>query len=146
MTLTIPFTISGGALQRKTSTISSIQSHINLLLTTSMGECVADPEFGFVFNNLRFEMFNENEGVVFSPEGQEDSPLYNKKIAGSSKNIHTFATQLKEQIERYEKRLTDVSVVMSYVREQRRVFVTVNALIESTKQPFIYKRSMVVWS
>lgn len=146
MSLSLPFSLSNGRLQRYTSVTAAIHAHIDLILTTPKGECVADPEFGFVFNNLRFEMFNENEGVVFSPTHQETDALYNKKIAGTSKSIHTFATELKQQIERYEPRLTNVSVAMSYVREKKLVLVTVQANIAATQEAYLYKRDMVVWS
>ncbi|MBQ2025629.1 MAG: hypothetical protein II215_04055 [Paludibacteraceae bacterium] len=146
MSLTLPLSIAGGKLHRNTNVTASINAHIDLILTTHQGECTADPGFGFVFNNLRFEMFNENEGVVFNSASQKSTTLYNKKIAGTSKSIHTFATELKQQIERYESRLSEVSVAMSYMREQRRVLVTIKGVITETKEPYQYKQNIVVWS
>ena len=81
----------------------AIDAVIYLIITTERFSTPADPQFGFVFNNLRFEMFNENEGVVYD-SGDTDSMsniqnIYDKKISGSSKSINTFAAELKAAIE-----------------------------------------------
>jgi hypothetical protein len=106
---------------------------------------VSDPEFGFIFNNLRFEIFDENEGVVLNSD-MERSELYEKKISGSSRNVNTFAVELKRQIEKYEKRLSEVSVTMSYIREHRKIYITVRGVIIETKADYQYQTELRVWN
>ena len=147
--IAIPFRIVKGGLQRTDDLRNAIDSALSLLMTTHCGSCVADPEYGFIFNNLRFEIFDENEGVVYdsagtgAPSGMDG--LYAKKISGSSKNLNTFAAELKQTIETYEKRLDDVSVSMTYVREERRIYVKVKALIAETGKDYEYQSIINVW-
>lgn len=124
---------------------TSINSHIELMLLTPEGACVSDPEFGFIFNNLRFEIFDENEGVVLNLD-MEHSSLYEKKISGSSRNVNTFAVELKRLIEKYEKRLSGVMVTMSYIREHRKIYVTVRGIITETQADYQYQTELRVWN
>ena len=119
-------------------------------MTTPRYSTPADPQFGFVFNNLRFEMFNENEGVVFD-SGDTDTMnnlqgLYEKKISGSSRSINTFAAELKAAIGQYEKRLDKISVSMTYIREERLIYITVKGTIISTGEDYKYDQTIRVWS
>ena len=140
----IPLQIKSGALATYTDVKDSIDAYIELLLTTPVGSCVSDPDFGFILNNLRFEIFNENEGVVLNSEEYHDD-LYDKKISGSSRNVNTFAIELKQLIEHYEQRLEDVHVTMSYVREHRRIYITVRGTISQTQTNYSYQTTMRVW-
>ena len=95
-------------------------------------------------------MFNENEGVVFD-SGETDSMdgvlgLYDKKISGSSKSINTFAAELKEAIIQYEPRLDGVTVSMTYIREERQIYITVKGVLKSTKSDYVYKQIYKVWN
>ena len=105
---------------------------------------------GFVFNNLRFEIFNENEGVVYDSgdtKSMDDlQGIYDKKISGSSKSINTFASELKESVLKYERRLEDVAVSMTYIREERQIYITVKGVIVSTKENYVYKQTIRVWN
>lgn len=141
----IPLQINAGSLSRFFRIESSIDAHIELLLNTPVGSCASDPNFGFVLNNLRFEIFNEKEGVVQNLE-EEHSEIYEKKISGSSRNINTFAIELKQLIEKYELRLQDVLVTMSYVREERKIFIAIKGIITQLQTPYQYKTTMKVWS
>ena len=128
----------------------AIDAVIYLIITTERFSTPADPGFGFVFNNLRFEMFNENEGVVYD-SGDTDymdglQGIYDKKISGSSKSINTFASELKESILKYERRLEDVSVSMTYIREERQIYITIKGVIVSTKENYVYKQTIRVWN
>ncbi len=128
----------------------AIDSVIYLIITTERFSTPADPQFGFVFNNLRFEMFNENEGVVYD-SGDTDSMsniqnIYDKKISGSSKSINTFAAELKAAIEKYETRLENIAVAMTYIREERQIYITVKGIIADTKEEYIYNQTMRVWN
>ena len=95
-------------------------------------------------------MFNENEGVVFD-SGNTDSMdgiqgIYDKKISGSSKSINTFAAELKEAVVKYEKRLEDITVSMTYIREERLIYITVKGTIISTKENYVFKHVIRVWN
>jgi len=128
----------------------AIDAVIYLIITTERFSTPADPGFGFVFNNLRFEMFNENEGVVYD-SGDTDymsniQNIYDKKISGSSKSINTFAAELKSAIEKYETRLENIAVSMTYIREERQIYITVKAIIADTKDDYIYNQTIRVWN
>lgn len=141
----IPLQIKAGALATYIDVNESIDAHIELLLTTPVGSCISDPGFGFILNNLRFEIFNENEGVVLNAD-EDHSDLYEKKVSGSSRNINTFAIELKQLIERYESRLEDVLVTMSYVREHRKIYITIKGVITDTQTNYNYQTTMRVWN
>lgn len=145
MDVRIPLGVQKGRLWKTQDVKTSIDSYIELLMTTPEGGCVSDPEFGFIFNNLRFEIFDENEGVVLNSD-LEHSAIYEKKISGSSRNINTFAVELKRLIEKYEKRLSDVLVTMSYIREHRKIYITVRGTIIETKAEYKYQTTLNVWN
>ena len=140
----IPLQIKKGALDTYTSEKESIDAYMELLLTTPVGSCVSDPDFGFILNNLRFEKKKKNEGVVLNAE-EDHSELYDKKVSGSSRNVNTFAVELKGQIENYEPRLEDVLVTMSYVREHRKIYITIKGIIAATDEPYQYQTTIKVW-
>lgn len=149
--IVIPFLINNKGLKRTEDPKVAIDQTLSLLMTTPCYSCVADPEFGFIFNNMRFEIFNENEGVVYNSsdstsifEGQEG--LYDKKITGSSKNLNTFASELKTVINKYESRLKDVAVSMTYIREERKIYITVKGIIAETEADYQYTTTINVWN
>ena len=146
--ISIPFRIVKGGLARTEDPKASIDGALNLLMTTPCGSCTSDPQYGFVFNNLRFETVNENEGVVYSPRdalAAARSDLYDKKISGSSNNLNTFAAELKKTIEKYEKRLKDVAVSMTYIREERKIYITVKGVIADTGADYKNLSVINVW-
>lgn len=145
MSIRMPLEIQRGQLARARDLKSSINSNIELILSTPQGDCVSDREFGFVFNNLRFEIFDENEGVILN-SNSSSSPLYEKKISGSSRNVNTFAIDLKLLIEKYEKRLSELSVTMSYIREHRKIYINVKGKITETQADYQYQTSINVWN
>lgn len=125
----------------------AIDAFIELLLTTPCQSCVADRQFGFIFNNLKFEIFNENEGVIYnSATEEEDLRLYDKKISGSSKSVNTFAIELKNSIETYEKRLTNVSVTMSYIKNLKKIHVNIEGTLLETNEAYKYTTSLNIWN
>ena len=140
----VPLQIKTGAFNTYSDVKDSIDAHIELLLTTPVGSCVSDPNFGFIFNNLRFEIFNENEGVVLNAD-EDASELYEKKVSGSSRNVNTFAIELKQLIEHYEPRLEDVLVTMSYVREHRKIYITIKGVVTETQTNYQYQTTINVW-
>ena len=133
MSILLPLQIEKGQLTQAKNPKEAIDAFIELLLTTPCQSCVADRQFGFIFNNLKFEIFNENEGVIYnSATEEEDLRLYDKKISGSSKSVNTFAIELKNSIETYEKRLTNVSVTMSYIKNLKKIHVNIEGTLLET--------------
>lgn len=151
MYIQLPLSIANKGMKREEKIEQSIESFLNLLLSTPCNSNISDPDFGFVFNNLRFEIFDENEGVVFdSFDEKHDSnnyeDLYVKKISGTSKNLNTFAIELKKAIEHYEKRLTNVAVSMTYVRDERKIYVNVKGYIPVIEKDFQYNTHINIWN
>ena len=150
MNLTIPIQINNKGFVREERLDTSIDESLALLMSTPCFSSAADPQYGFIFNNLRFEIFNESEGVVYNSSGlpyifEGPDGLYSKKITGSSKNLNTFASELRETISKYEKRLKDVNVSMTYIREEQKIYVTVKGLIVTTNENYQYKTIINVW-
>ncbi len=125
----------------------AIDTFIELLLSTPCQSCVADHQFGFIFNNLKFEIFNENEGVIYNSATEEENlELYDKKVSGSSKSVNTFAIELKKAIETYEKRLTNVSVMMSYIKNLKKIHVNIEGTLLETNEAYKYTTSLNIWN
>ena len=148
--ISIPLRIEKGGLSRTENLKTAIDASLGLLMTTPCFSSQADPDYGFIFNNLRFEIFNENEGVVFNSSGRDRllearKDLYEKKVSGSSKSLNTFAAELKQTIEKYESRLDNVNVSMTYIREERKIYVTVKGQISQTAAPYQYTSIINVW-
>ena len=86
--LSIPLNVVKSGFEREKKLKKSLDESLFLLLTTPRYNNISDPEFGFVFNNMRFEIFDEHEGVIYNSgdtiyeRGIKD--LYYKKISGSS--------------------------------------------------------------
>lgn len=132
--IAIPLTVHRSRVERNDNIADAITGYLTLLSSTPRYLTAVDPEFGFMFNNLKFENVNEKEGVV-----------YDKKLSGSSKNLNTFAAELQQTIIRYEPRLNDVKVNMTYIREEKRIYTTVNAVIAATNKPYQYNTTIKVW-
>ena len=147
--LAIPLEVKKKGFAREKSLKKSLDESLYMLLTTPRYNNVSDPEYGFVFNNMRFEIFDEHEGVIYNSgdtiydRGLKD--IYNKKISGSSKNMNTFAAELKEVVKNYEKRLSDVAVTMTYIREERLIYVTIKGILIQTKEDYVFTSTLRVW-
>lgn len=147
--LAIPLQVKKKGFAREKSLKRSLDESLYMLLTTPRYNSLSDPDYGFVFNNMRFEIFDEHEGVIYNSgdtiyeRGIKD--LYNKKISGSSKNMNTFAAELKEVVKNYEKRLSDVAVTMTYIREERLIYVTIKGIIIQTKEDYVFTSTLKVW-
>ena len=110
------------------------------MISSSCGECIADPAFGFVFNNYAFENFNEREGTIAN-----NTETAGKKISGNSRSIDTFATDICNEVKMYEKRLKDVSANMTYIVAEKTIYVEIKGVVISTGAPYIYKTTIRVW-
>lgn len=150
MNLAVPLQINNKGFAREDQLKQSINQSLALLLSTPCFSSVADPNYGFIFNNLRFEIFNETEGVIYNSSNTEhifEGPngLYEKKITGTSKSLNTFATELTKTISKYEKRLTDIAVTMTYIREEQKIFITIKGLIAESHEEYQYRTIINVW-
>lgn len=147
--ISLPLNITPKGLEREDKLKNSLDQSVRLLLTTPRFSTPADLNFGFVFNNLRFEILNEHEGVVYDSNNTEEphglEGLYDKKISGSSRNLNTFAAILRESLTNYEKRLKDVTVTMTYIREERLIYVSVKGVIVETQKDYEYSTTIKVW-
>lgn len=147
MSILLPLQIEKGQLAQTKNLKEAIDTFIELLLTTPCQSCVADRQFGFIFNNLKFEIFNENEGVIYnSATEEEDLELYDKKVSGSSRSVNTFAIELKKAIETYEKRLTNISVTMSYIKNLKKIHVNIEGTLRETNEAYKYTTSLNIWN
>ncbi|MFR9650576.1 MAG: hypothetical protein SNG35_00935 [Rikenellaceae bacterium] len=130
--------------------IQSIDNFIELLIATPKGSCLCDPDFGYLFANLRFEIINEFEELVNIGQSTVDQfgemSIYDKKISGESKSHNTFASELKSSIEMYEKRIQDVSVAMKYVRRRRCIDISITATIIEGKKPYKLNTKINIWN
>ena len=128
-------------------TKEAVDAFLELLLSTPCGSCVCDPNFGFVFNNLKFEIFNEKEGVIYHAETEGiTSDLYDKKVSGTSKSVNTFATELKKAIEQYEKRLTDVTVSMTYKKNLKKIQINIEGVLVENQESYHYSTHIDLWN
>jgi len=147
--IAIPLELTAKGLLREEREKRAIDEAINLIITTERFSTPADPQYGFVFNNLRFEIFNENEGVVYDSGDTKTmnylQGIYDKKISGSSKSINTFAAELKAAITKYEPRLKDISVSMTYIREERQIYITVKGTTVDSREEYAYNQTIRVW-
>ena len=145
--ISIPLEIKDKRIRQEDDLKRSIDSAIGLLLQTPRWGCKSDPNYGFVLRNLQFEVFNENEGTVHSPETETpDQNLYTKKVSGSSKNFNSFAAELKTAIEDYESRLYNVGATLTYVREEKTIYVTIEGLRSDTRKPYQYETTIRIWN
>lgn len=148
--ISLPLEISSQGFARKTQLRKSIDDMLQLLISVPQGAAIADPNFGFVFNNFTFENFNESDGTVYSSQSEildeENGLLYTKKISGSSKSLNTFAAELRTAINTYEPRLAEVTTSMTYIREERNIYIMVKGIIRETKEDYQYSTVLKIWN
>ena len=149
--ISLPLRIEKGGLARSASPKQAIDDAISLLISTPLYSSVADPEFGFVFTNLRFEQIDEKEGVVCgsASDGFQsvlDDDVYEKKLSGNSRNINTFASDLRNAVLMYEPRLDSVKVNMTYVREERAIHIVVTGIIRETGEEYQLHKIFTIWN
>ncbi|MBQ5997199.1 MAG: hypothetical protein IJL64_04955 [Bacteroidales bacterium] len=139
-------------------TKQSIDAFLDMLIASNKFCCIADPDFGFALEDFRFESFSVERAKFFetvqnklNPKENTQlfdikNPLYDKKIIGDSRTSDTFATELKHTIERYEKRLKDVSVSMDFQSRGKIIHITVSGKInDETHAFYYYEFNTVVW-
>lgn len=137
----IPLELSTHGFVRESDLKKSVDNSLRILLTTPLGGCPTMPDYGFLFNNLSFENFNENEGIVSGQSG-----ALAKRISGTSKNSNTFAYELCQQIASFEKRILDPEVSMAYVRRDRIILVEVKGFLNDPEVPYQYNSVIKIWN
>ena len=147
MDLSLPLSISKHRFLRSKSLNEAIIDNLELIISTPVGECVIDPDFGFILNNFRFEIFNEEYGTIYNSKALESDidAYYNEKLSGTSKNLDTYAAELKSAIENYEKRLKKVSVSLNYVRLDRKIYISILGFRTIDDVEFNYQTSLNTW-
>ncbi|MCF0202013.1 MAG: GPW/gp25 family protein [Bacteroidaceae bacterium] len=149
MDIRLPLDIRNNRVERAATEDEGIRDNLELLITTPVGSIITDPDFGFIFNNLRFEIFDEQNGTIRDSAADSEidmNYLYKEKISGTSKNINTFASELKSAIDRYEPRLTNVKVSMTHIRLEKKIYITINAQKKSDDSEFNLYTSYNIWN
>ncbi|MGP1447527.1 MAG: hypothetical protein ACTTKO_08430 [Candidatus Limimorpha sp.] len=136
----------------------SVDAFLDLLIASDKYSCIADSDFGFALEDFRYESFSVDkakfmESLKSSSLSNEidllssiRNPLYFKKIIGNSKNEDTFSRELKRTIERYERRLKDVNVMMDFQDRCSKVRITVTGRLADGNHTFYsYEFKTNVW-
>lgn len=136
----------------------SIDSFLSVLISSNKYDSIADEEFGFCLEDFRYEGFSSEEGrflvrPAVSKDKEENAhlrdiqdPLYTKRLIGNSKKPDTFAKELKMTIERYEKRLKDVSVGMDFQKNCRIIHIIVTGRMNNLSNSEYYNEfNIEVW-
>lgn len=148
--LSLPLSIDKGGIRREDDLKRSIDMNLAMLISTPKHSCPADLDYGFVFNNFRFNIFNENEGVIFDSNPQltfdYENGMYSRKISGKSQNINTFASELSIVINKYEPRLNNVKISMTYQRDEKIVYINVKGNIISTGEEYTFSTTIKAWN
>ena len=132
----------------------SIDSFIDLLISSGKDSFKADDDFGFSLEDYRFEIYSP-ETSSFHQLGKKrkkdiiesiEDPLSSYKISGSSINTETFARHLQEEIIQYEHRLKNVGVTMEFLMRGTILLVTVTGIIDdSYDTPYTYYNKIKIW-
>lgn len=137
---------------------ASIDAFLNLLIASNKYDSIADQDFGFCLEDFRFEGFSSEQGEFLqrrniSHDKSENteladikSPLYSKRLIGSSKNADTFARELKKTIEKYERRLREVQVNMDFQKNGNIIHIIVTGKINNAANTLYFNEFNVdVW-
>lgn len=97
MNVLLPLQVTNGRLAYSPNPSMTIDAFIELLLSTPCGGCSADPEFGFIFNNLKFGIFNEKKESFMTHRHKTTQPQDSMtKSFRELQNLNTFAVDLKK--------------------------------------------------
>lgn len=116
-TFKIPFKISCNDIYQQNHTDDvelSIRSIITVLVDSANGSYKPDFDFGFTLKNTRFE------------NSTTDDCINRKKLTGNSLNTNCYAFDLKEAILKFEPRLLEPLVEMSFVRKTHVIVVKIS--------------------
>lgn len=137
---------------------ASIDAFLKFLISSNKYDSIADENFGFCLEDFRYEGFSPESGQFLerrqvSKDKSENNmlneirnPLYGKRLIGNSKRPDTFARELKDCIERYEKRLKNVSVNMDFQKNGRLIHIIVTGVIDNVALTQYYNEfNIEVW-
>ena len=134
----IPLHITGSFTEKNSTRKlkDSIDDFIELLAFSANGSFKVDRNFGFVFQNFRFENTDMSEQIN------------HKKLYGSSVNENNYAYDLKSAIESYETRLMNVHVMMSFDAIKRKATLEVTGRYEEDFSEKEYKKEIAfyIWN
>jgi hypothetical protein len=149
MYIKIPFQIHNGKIEREKDIIQSINEFLELIVSSAFGSFKPENDFGFIFKNFRFENFDEINGTIMYLKTKPDEIIdvnYKKKISDTSNNPNNFAFDLKKNIEKYEKRLKNVTIDMKYNRSEKLVTLQIKGKLETLEQiNYTHVISFQVW-
>lgn len=140
--------------QEKNGLKPSIDAFIDLLINSGKESFKADHDFGFSFEDYRFEIYNPEVALFHNSQrnqkkdliGSIENPIDQYKIAGSSVNTDTFARDLQKTIVQYEQRLKNVEVNMELVNRGAVLIVSVNGIIDDGYDtPYRYLSKIRIW-
>ena len=133
----IPVTVTGSFTKENVTgkLKESIDNFIDLLVVSPNGSFKADYNFGFVFQNFRFENCDSNEQIN------------SKKLYGESVNKNNYAYDLKLTIEEYESRLKNVQVKMGYDPKIKQISLEITGTYEEEYVEKKYQKniSFLIW-
>ena len=115
------------------NTETSIDNIIDLIVTSPNGSFRADYNFGFAFQNTRFQ------------NGDENDQIEEKKISGDSINKDSYASELKSAIEAYELRLKNIRVKMGYNPENKNVSLDISGMYEEGYSEKRYRKNITFY-
>lgn len=137
---------------------ASIDAFLKFLISSNKYDSIADQDFGFCLEDFRYEGFSSEQGKFLNrPPAVRDknenaelreirNPLYAKRLVGNSRSNDTFARELKTCIERYEKRLKEVSVTMDFQKNGRLIHVIVTGKLNNVTNAAYYNEfNIEVW-
>ena len=143
MYVKIPFEIVNGNVELETDLKKSVDRFIDLLVATPLRQFKADSDFGLVFKNFRFQNFDEKKRTVAYLN--EDEPMNDYKITGTSKNPRNFAHLLKQNIDEYEPRMIVIEVSMDYNAKKHHVKLNIlGQLMDGKPQEYSHEISFYV--
>ncbi len=132
----------------------SIDAFIDLLINSGKDSFKADHDFGFSFEDYRFEIYNPEVALFLDPKktkkkdliGSIADPIDNYKIIGSSVNTDNFAWDLRNAIVNYEHRLKNVEVNMELANYGALLLVSVSGIIDDGYDtPYTYLSKIRIW-
>ena len=112
---------------------ASIDDFIELIVFSANGSFKADYDFGFVFQNTKFQ--NSDPGDLMDA----------KKIQGSSINKNNYAYDLKLAIEAYESRIKNVRVMIAYDVLNKKVAIDINGRYEENFTERDYEKNITFY-
>jgi hypothetical protein len=115
--------------------VLSINQFIDLIVSTRLGGFIPCYDFGFAFQNARYQSFSFTNASIDSTN-----------INSTSKNKENFAYLLKKSIEKFETRLSNIFVTMNYNPDEIKITILIEGKINVGK-PEKYNRTleMIIW-